>query len=122
MANNSRARLIAGAEIIYNQFIPYKQMLSYIKKGKAVLNVLAGVSNGIILRDEEAIGMNKVLITDCEALFNSKYYTEEKVIPVTEFENQIDKIKNFDQSKTWICSAEDTTVKGFLELIKKDLF
>lgn len=107
--------------VYYTEYIPYLEMLSYIKKGKAVLNILNGVSSGIILRDEEAMGMNKVLITDTEYIFKTKYYTDSKIIPLSDLEQQAFKIINQKDDEKWNCGAEDMNRLAFLKRVANNL-
>ncbi|MBQ3639547.1 MAG: hypothetical protein II955_03410 [Clostridia bacterium] len=105
--------------VTYGEYQPYLEMLATEKRAKAILNILGGVSSGIILRDEEAIGMNKLLITDNDYIFTSEYYNESKIIPMDRFEEQLDKLQN---SKTqWPSSAKNTDREAFLSRVFNDL-
>lgn len=105
--------------IYYNQPLSYEKMLSYEKRGKAILNIMQGVSSGIGLREDEAIGMNKVLITDTDYIFASEYYTEAKVIPLNQFEKQLDKLNMIETQ--WSASTSSTNKEAFLRRVFTDL-
>ena len=107
--------------VTYNHFLSYTQMLSIEKKSKSILNVMQGVSSGLTLRDEEAICMNKILITDGNFIFNTKYYTKEKVIPLSKLENQIDKIVFSNEAINWNGISDERGVQNFINRITKDL-
>ena len=85
----------------YVQYIPYTKMLSMEKRAKAILNIYQDGTDGFTLRDKEAVGMNKVLITDSTEMTEYEIYTESKVVPVDKIEEQIDKIKGSDDKVKW---------------------
>ena len=105
--------------VVYGQYLPYLEMLSIEKRAKAILNIMQGVSSGIGLRDEEAIGMNKVLITDNEFMFLPEYYEENKIIPLQSFAEEVYKLNLTDSC--WSRSKRPTDYQSFLAQIQTDL-
>lgn len=67
-------------EITYNRFIPYKEMLSRIKRSKCVLNLIQDGAKGITMRDYESIGMRKMLLTNNSFIKSTDLYDEKHVM------------------------------------------
>lgn len=107
--------------VSYGDYIPYEKMLSIEKKAKTILNIEQGGADGITLRDQEAIYMNKILITNGKAIFNSPFYTESKIIPIDDFENQIYKIKEKDDSVQWNGIDKYNDQFAYFNWIEKEL-
>ena len=107
--------------IYYNQPLPYQEMLSYEKRGKAILNMMQGVSSSIGLREEEAMGLDKILITDDHYILDSGYYVEEKVILLEDFENQMYKLKQPPTPTPWHGQEQRTNREAFLKRVHQDL-
>lgn len=112
-----KQRAVPG--VVYGQYLPYLEMLSIEKRAKAILNILQGVSSGLGLRDQEAMGMNKVLITDNELMFLSEYYEEKKMIPLQNFADQVYKLNLTDSC--WSRSKRPADYQSFLAQIETDL-
>lgn len=112
-----KQRTIPG--VVYGQYLPYLEMLSIEKRAKAILNIMQGVSSGISLRDEEAMGMNKVLITDNDFMFVPEYYEEKKIIPLPNFTDQVYKLDFTDAC--WENSKRPVNYQSFLDQIQTDL-
>lgn len=51
-------------DIHYNETMDYLQVLKHVRRTKYVLNIVQPGSDGLTLRDYEAIGMNKKIITN----------------------------------------------------------
>ncbi len=86
-------------KITYNKKISYMEVLQRSKNAKAILNIIQDGASGITLRDYEAIGMNKCLITNGDAIKKFDFYSEDKVIMIENLENELYKIN--DQTSTW---------------------
>lgn len=84
----------------YNQFISYDEVLRRVKRSKAVINLIQEGAKGITLRDYEAIGMNKLLVTDGEAICDTELYTPAKVILVKNLEWELHKFHE-SESHSW---------------------
>ena len=89
------------ANIIYNQAISYKENLELVSKSKCVLNLMQKGSSGITLRDYEAIGMNRILITNNRSFVNSRFYNSRKCIFDDELNDNFNKIDSFDEKEEW---------------------
>jgi len=74
-------------KIVYNKRISYEEVLKRCKKTKCIVNLIQNGAEGITLRDYEAIGLNKCIITDNSAMLKSDFYTSEKVIWFDNVEN-----------------------------------
>lgn len=81
-------------EIIYNRFIDYKEVVKYVISSKAILNFSQSRANGLCLRENEAISLNKILITNNHYFENSKYFKKEKVIFIENIETELYKIND----------------------------
>lgn len=88
-------------EIEYERRIPYLEMLKRERRSKSILNIMQDGTNGITLRDYEAFGMNKILITNSDAIKFLPNYSEDKVIKLDEFEDKIAMISSFNSSLSW---------------------
>lgn len=85
----------------YGGIIPYSEVINYVKKSKCILNIYQKNSDGITLRDNEAIGLNKVLITNGEAILSSCFFTDEKIIRLDNLKDELYKIDHFNQNHEW---------------------
>ncbi|MCM1059371.1 MAG: hypothetical protein NC452_03660 [Eubacterium sp.] len=88
-------------KIVYNKRISYEEVLKRCKKTKCIVNLIQTGAEGITLRDQEAIGMNKCLITDNPAILDSDFYTREKVIWFDNIETEIDKVFSHSENINW---------------------
>ena len=88
--------------ISYNTHLTYIEVLQHLNASKAVLNIMQPGTSGLTLRDYEAIGMNKVLITNSHAIQNTEFYKSEKVIFVDENTPYKRKVMNSDNYQ-WNC-------------------
>ena len=109
------------AGVYYCQPMPYAKMLSIEKNAKAIINIYQSGADGITLRDKEAISMNKVLVTDGKAIWDSPFYTPEKVVDLNHFENEVDKIKNSDENVKWNNADSYLNHREFLEWLANEI-
>lgn len=87
--------------IVYGDGIPYSELLLLESRSKCILNYMQDGSDGFTMRDYEAIGMNKILITNGKAVVNSNLFTDSKVVLLNDLFRCLDKIRNFDPNQKW---------------------
>lgn len=80
--------------IVYNQWMPYSEVLKRVKKTKCVVDLQQKGSSGITMREYEAFGNDKCLLTDNYFLQNTEFYFEDQIIWYRDFEKNLSKIKN----------------------------
>jgi hypothetical protein len=105
--------------IIYNQRITYNEVLKRSKKTKCIVNIIQEGASGITLRDYEAIGMNKCLLTNNDALLKSSFYTPDKVIWFDNFNEELSKI-NEANDVSWN-GSEEHSVQVYYKWLEKQL-
>lgn len=93
--------MVFRSGIVYNKTVSYQQNIDYVKKSKAIINILQPGSDGITLRDKEAIALNKVLITNSEYIKKFDFYTEDKFILIDNLDLEFYKIANFNSKVQW---------------------
>lgn len=108
--------------IIYNTVIPYSEVLMHCQKTKCIVNIIQKGALGLSLRDFEAIGMNKMLLTNNPAILTYSSYTEDMVIWFQDLNNQIHKITRYSHCSHWDVSENDTDSSGFRKMVEKELF
>ena len=106
--------------IKYNQPLDYRDVIRHCYKTKCIVNLVQEGVEGITLRDNEAIGMNKLLLTNSTAIFKSYVYTPDKVIPLNELDGNLQKIKEGPSSKPWNYK-ENHSVYQYYKSIENDL-
>lgn len=87
--------------ITYNQMMPYKELLKRVKRSRCVLNIVQDGADGVTLRDYEAIGMNKLLMTNSHAVCRIASYNEQMVIDIDRLDTEIEKLTNDKQDYSW---------------------
>lgn len=88
-------------KIKYNSYLPYSEVVKAVKGSRAVLNIIQANSEGITLRDYEAIGMGKVLITNAKSIMYSDFYSPEMVIPLEDLEDNWERIPEYNGQSQW---------------------
>lgn len=106
--------------IHYNRYMTYKEVLCRVKRTKCVLNLIQNDAVGITLRDIEAIGMNKLLMTNNPAILDSDFYTAEKIIWVENLHEDIKKLFLVKDSTTWNGKLE-YSIQNFFSWFEKVL-
>lgn len=81
-------------KIKYNQRIDYMTVLRKTVKAKCILDISQDGSTGFSLRHDEAVSLNKNIITDNYRIMNSNYYNPNKVILLDNIQTEYYKIKN----------------------------
>lgn len=107
-------------KIHYNQHIPYEVVVKKASSSKAILNIVQEGVSGFTRRDYEAIGLNKILITNNDSILTSPFYTSDKVIMIGNFENECFKIDRFDQNQKWN-GVEGFSVDLWFDQYEKDI-
>lgn len=87
--------------ITYNRKMSYKDLLKRVKRSRCVLNIVQDGADGVTLRDYEAIGMNKLLMTNGHAVRRVASYNEQMVIDVDRLDTEIEKLTDDLQSRSW---------------------
>ena len=102
--------------IVYGDKMPYKQNLGYVKRSKAIAEILQGGSRGYTLRAGEAITYGKKLITDNFSVKEEPFYSPENILV---YENEEDvKREFFDGKAKWEKKfAENLSPKKLLSFI-----
>lgn len=59
-----RKEVVKKDGIIWNQYLPYKKVLEFVKESKIILEIVQQDSEGYTFRTNEALAFNKVLISD----------------------------------------------------------
>ena len=96
-----KEKQIMSQEINYSDYIPYSKILELIQQSRCVLNIMQSGASGITLRDKECIIYNKYLITDNDAIFDSPFYTPQKVINVHKLKGELSKITPENDRLEW---------------------
>lgn len=79
-------------KIAYNKKISYNELLRRVKRSRCVLNIIQEGADGVTLRDYEAIGMNKYLMTNNKAVEKLSAYNENMVIDVENLDSELCKL------------------------------
>ena len=108
-------------EIEYERRIPYLEMLKRVKRSKSILNIMQDGADGITLRDYEAFGMNKILITNSEAVKKLPNYQEDMVIELGDLSEKIYKLVEYDTYSQWKHPFA-ITYKEYYELLGKIVY
>lgn len=87
--------------IHYGKYFPYAKMLEHAKRSKCILNIMQRGATGITLRDYEAIGLNKILLTNDKSIKQYDFYTPEKVIFLENLENELYKFSVATDAIKW---------------------
>jgi len=87
--------------IKYNQHLPYLEALQHAKRAKCILNIVQDGAEGITIRDYEAIGMNKLLMTNNYSISETDFYTKEKIIFIDNIEDELEKLTNLRLDSKW---------------------
>ena len=82
--------MIKDDGIIYNQYIPYSEVIEEISKSNGIVDIKIPEQSGLSLRYFEAVQYNKVLLTNNPSVLNMPYYKKNHIYY---FEN-IDDIPN----------------------------
>ena len=115
----SKRKSIDG--IVYCDYIPYVDVIKMSRKSKAILNLLQAGASGLSLRDREAIGMNRILVTNSNYLLGMDLYTEDKIVLMDSIENDINKFFAFNSNKRWN-NVDNYSVHSLVLTFKKLAF
>lgn len=107
--------------IEYEKRLPYEEMLKRVKRSKCILNIVQDGADGITLRDYEAVGMNKLLITNSKAIEKLPCYNESMVIKLGKLDTELEKLINFDENASWK-QSEKSTYSDYYEKLEQLLF
>ena len=99
--------------ISYNKRISYEEVLSRVAATKCVVNILEGGNGGITLRDHEAIGFKKLLITDNKKFRDTNLFVSENVVFTDELKESIEKIKDTTMPVCWDVKEEFSERQSF---------
>ena len=107
--------------IFYNSIIPYDEVLERCKCCKCIVDIVQNGVNGMTLREYEAIGMNKLLLTNNPAIYESPFYTPEKVIWINDLKTEIQRIKDQTNENVEWNNKKRYTINYRFESIINDL-
>jgi hypothetical protein len=68
-----REKRLKESQINYDQYLPYETVIQKIKKTNCILNISQEGANGLTLRDLEAIGNKKFLMTNDQSIRQSLF-------------------------------------------------
>lgn len=80
--------------IHYNIRLDYLDVLKFVRKTKCVLNIVQSNSDGLTLRDYEAIGMGKLLISNRKIDEKYNLHCNKGIIALDSLNKNIEKLKN----------------------------
>lgn len=80
-------------KIKYNQYIDYNEVLKHSKRTNCILNIIQENGDGVTMRDYEALGLNKLLLTNSEYIKKTEFYNRDQIIMLDELENRFNDIK-----------------------------
>lgn len=80
---------IINKQIIYNEIIPYNEVLKNVAASKCIVDIAVKEQTGLSLKFFEAICYNKKLLTNNKSVMNTPYYNK-KYIQVFENSEDID--------------------------------
>lgn len=111
---------LQGSDIEYDRFLPYEEILRRVKRTNCVLNYVYGTNGGATMRDYEAIGNNKFLLTNNPSILNTILYSPDQVFFLDELEEKADMIKAGRQAENRFAGLESeetlfTWLEGLLE-------
>lgn len=113
----NKEKQIDDADITYNQYIPYDQVLKYVEKSKYILELLQEGQTGITFRCYECFLYNRVLVTN-----NKKIPIEFKNMNTIEFEEIEDLILKLKQYNTHEYEIDNRfSPTHFLSLIESEM-
>ena len=78
--------------ISYNKKISYMELLTRTKRSRCVLNIIQDGVVGVTLRDYEAIGMNKLLMTNGKAVREVPGFCEDMLIDTDNLDAELYKL------------------------------
>lgn len=104
-------------DIIYNNYLSYKDVIMNIQKNKCILEILNRNQSGNTLRFKEAIVYNKKLLTNNKNVVNSKYYNS-KYIQIFEELDEINEEWLYKDINVDYKYNGEFSPKNFLQIIK----
>ena len=119
-----KEKRVFADEINYLDFIPYKDYLKIEAKSKCILEIMQKGGTGNTLRVNEAIALNKLLISNNKMLlynpfYDSKYmkvYENLEELDIREFINSIKDIHYDNKEKIYLSSFFKQIEKDLIEL------
>lgn len=106
-------RIVPRPGIVYNRRLSYGQLLRFVKRSRAVVNITQKGAEGITLRDYEAFSMNKYLITNNPIITGSPFYTPEKVILLDSLPGGLATMRPENDSIPWNGTEEYSAVRYY---------
>lgn len=94
------------SNIVYNKRLKYSEVIKHTCNSKCILNIVQEGANGITLRDYEAIGMNKILLTNNNSITNSKFNTDSKIVLLDNLGDIVNKLNEYKADEVWNGSDE----------------
>ncbi len=67
-------------EIVYNQPLPYSEVLNYINKSKCLVDAIQSESSGMTIKTAEAVVLGRKLITTNECVKDESYYRPSNIL------------------------------------------
>lgn len=101
-------------EIIYNYYMPFKELLQRVKKSKTILEIIQGEGSSPTTRYQEAMLYGKNLLTDCIGFDGIHYHLDNNIQIIKDFEKiDIDFIRShhsFDVQKYMKMFSNETYI------------
>lgn len=103
-------------EINYDKEMAYKEVLQHSAASRAIVNIIQEGAQGLTLRDYEAIGLNKYLITNNVTIKSTKMFVEDSVIWIANIEEELTKLIRGDEP-TWQIPSEYSALSYYNWLV-----
>lgn len=81
------------SDIEYNRYMVYEEVVRRVKRTNCVLNYVYEGNGGATMRDYEAVGNNKLLLTNNLTIKDTLLYDREQVLWIDEIEARADEIR-----------------------------
>lgn len=107
-------------KITYNKKMSYNELLRRVKRSRCVLNIIQDGADGVTLRDYEAIGMNKYLMTNNKAVEKLSAYNKNMVIDVDNLDSELCKLTE-KNNESWNTNSA-IAYNDYFEKLKEIVF
>lgn len=106
--------------IIYNKWLPYREILKRVRKSRCVMEILQRPGTGPTLRMAEAVVFNKKIITNDAAAVSGPFY-DSRFVTIFDDPEKIDLSYIHDGIKPQYNCQERYSANNFLKLVEETL-
>ena len=100
ITNVEEEEMIKGnPNFVFNKPMNYFEVIQLAKESRCILNIVQDGAAGITLRDYEAIGLRKILITNSHFIEETGLYDKDKVIFLEDLPERLEIIKKYKCQK-----------------------